>query len=747
MSEEKESKNRYPTEWSLGKPRGSLKEEKTGFRVTMSPPKEKQYFKYFKFADSSTAAKQRAQKEASLWLKSESDKLGLTRNMVRYLSKDVIEVQLLNDITFKTDTANLKEVEKYPINMKTKKEKGKERHYVMSQDKKTSMTFTSLICDYKIVEYIDGNTLNLCSSNLKEFGSVKTVVKETKQVKPSIDQYKYFEMDVDFLPKNVWMLGKPAGTVFNRKNQEDIFTARVPDGNKKQHSKTFNAKNYSSREATKKAATKWQYNTSYKLGVTSNMIRIIDNDTIEVKLTKEFSMITDLILLPLVQSMPLFSTHCQIKTNTLVYCSAYINEKNIKFHKLITGFPMVDHMNHNSLDNRLINLRFVDHSENNRNKTTPTENIGVREVLENNGMIGYEARAKFFGQQISKIYYGHKYSSNDEAKKCAIEFRKNICDVDINTPDFTVPKGIKDKDLNLLYKRLDVMTDDIIKHRVKSVTTYLAEIDIDNKYRAKLFNHYDEIQLWRIDNLMTKQKHIEIAINSLKKTKSKDPIINPMNLFKYKPIDDIINLNCKLASDDIIEDKPIKKMPVKTKPVVFDLSKLSKIVKQRDGKILSSISDVEDDPMNIKILCHEKHEFIQSYHSLIVGKWCYYCNNSKLKLQARELCKKLFNVEFEKVRPSWLKNKEGSNLELDLYNKDLKLAFEICGEQHYEFIKMIHGTYEQFERQQQHDKLKRELCVKNGITLIEIPYYVTNLEEYVKGKIPKIQINRGLKQI
>jgi hypothetical protein len=183
----------------------------------MSPPKEKQYFKYFKFADESAVAKQRAQKEASSWLKSESDKLGLTRNMVRYLSKDVIEVQLLNDITFKTDTGNLKEVEKYPINMKTKKE----RQYVMSHDKKTSMTFTSLICDYKIVEYIDGNTLNLCSSNLKEFGSVKAVVKETKQVKPSIDQYKYFEMDVYFLPKNVWLPGKPAGTVFNRKNPKN----------------------------------------------------------------------------------------------------------------------------------------------------------------------------------------------------------------------------------------------------------------------------------------------------------------------------------------------------------------------------------------------------------------------------------------------------------------------------------------------------------------------------------------------
>ena len=722
---------KYPTEWSLGKPRGSLKEEKTGYRVTMSPPKAKQYFKYFKFADTDDS-KRRANEEAIKWLKSESDKLGLTRNMIRYLSKDVIEVQLLNDITFKTDVANLKQVEKYPINMKTKKEKGKERQYVMSQDKKISMTFTSLICDYKIIEYIDGNTLNLCLSNLKEFGSVQSVVKETAQIRPSMNQYEYFEMDYEFLPKNIWLLGKPAGTVFNRKNQDDIFTVRVPDNDKKQHSKTFNVKDYSSKEKAKIAATKWQYNTSYKLGVTANMIRIIDNDTIEVKLTKDFSMVTDFVLLPLVQSIPLFSTHCQVKENTLVYCSTYVNNETVKFHKLITGFPMVDHIDRNSLDNRLINLRFTDHSENNRNKTTSTENIGVREVLENNGMIGYEARAKFFGKQISKIYYGHKYESLEEAKQCAIDFRKNVCDININTPEFNVPKDIKHSDLFLLHRRLDVMIDDIVKHRIKKASQYLSKIDIDNKYRTKIFNYYDEIQLWRIDNLMTKQKYIEIAMNKIDK-----PLINPMKIFLYKPIDDIINLNNKLETNIVHENKPIKKMPVKTKPVVFDIGKLGKIVKQRGGKIMSTVSDVEDDPMNIKLSCNNNHIFIQSYHSIIVGKWCNYCNNSKLELQTRELCKKLFNVEFEKIRPSWLKNKDGINLELDLYNKDLKLAFEICGEQHYEFIKMIHGTQEQFERQQNYDKLKKELCVKNGVTLIVIPYNVTNLEEYVKEKLPK----------
>ena len=45
---------------------------------------------------------------------------------------------------------------------------------------------------------------------------------------------------------------------------------------------------------------------------------------------------------------------------------------------------------------------------------------------------------------------------------------------------------------------------------------------------------------------------------------------------------------------------------------------------------------------------------------------------------------KIYNKKFAKCKPLWLKNQRGSQLELDGYNDELKIAFEYQGRQHYE---------------------------------------------------------------
>ena len=86
--------------------------------------------------------------------------------------------------------------------------------------------------------------------------------------------------------------------------------------------------------------------------------------------------------------------------------------------------------------------------------------------------------------------------------------------------------------------------------------------------------------------------------------------------------------------------------------------------------------------------------------------------------------------DFIKIQPDWLKNsKTNRNLELDYYNEELKLAFEYQGLQHEQYDPFFHKKdINNFYKQQEHDRIKKEICEKKGIKLICIPskYDYTN---------------------
>jgi hypothetical protein len=116
---------------------------------------------------------------------------------------------------------------------------------------------------------------------------------------------------------------------------------------------------------------------------------------------------------------------------------------------------------------------------------------------------------------------------------------------------------------------------------------------------------------------------------------------------------------------------------------------------------------------------------------------------SKGELICKETAIKIFNKPFIKVRLSILKNdKTGKDLELDIYNEELKLAIEYNGRQHYEYIPYFHKNYEAFLDQKYRDDLKRELCKKNGITLIEVPYTVKHddISNFLMNKVKQLKI-------
>lgn len=74
----------------------------------------------------------------------------------------------------------------------------------------------------------------------------------------------------------------------------------------------------------------------------------------------------------------------------------------------------------------------------------------------------------------------------------------------------------------------------------------------------------------------------------------------------------------------------------------------------------------------------------------------------------------------ENYRPDWLISSNYTKLELDFYIEELKIAFEIQGQQHYSFIPFFHKTQEDFDKRKQYDIEKRDLCYGRKIKLIEI---------------------------
>ncbi len=108
---------------------------------------------------------------------------------------------------------------------------------------------------------------------------------------------------------------------------------------------------------------------------------------------------------------------------------------------------------------------------------------------------------------------------------------------------------------------------------------------------------------------------------------------------------------------------------------------------------------------------------------------------SRGEIRCREIMEKLTGEKFEKVRPSWLTNPvTQQKLELDCYCEKLKLAVEYNGEQHYKYNSYMHqNSKDRFYNQQYRDLIKKDLCDKNHVRLIVVPYNIplSNIESYL----------------
>jgi hypothetical protein len=112
---------------------------------------------------------------------------------------------------------------------------------------------------------------------------------------------------------------------------------------------------------------------------------------------------------------------------------------------------------------------------------------------------------------------------------------------------------------------------------------------------------------------------------------------------------------------------------------------------------------------------------------------------SKGEAECRRVMQKIFNVPFPNSRPDFLFNSvTGHNLELDMFNPHLKIACEYNGKQHYHFNKWMHNNSKtNFYNMQYRDNMKRDVCKKLGIFLLEVPYTIpiADIESFIISKL------------
>jgi len=119
-------------------------------------------------------------------------------------------------------------------------------------------------------------------------------------------------------------------------------------------------------------------------------------------------------------------------------------------------------------------------------------------------------------------------------------------------------------------------------------------------------------------------------------------------------------------------------------------------------------------------------------------------SSSKGERKCKEFVEFITGKKFDKIRPEFLTNPiTGHALELDMYNEELRLAIEYNGSQHYKFNAMMHqNNRDRFQNQQYRDLLKKQMCEKHGIRLIEVPYTVSveKIPEFLYDRLKALQV-------
>jgi len=171
---------------------------------------------------------------------------------------------------------------------------------------------------------------------------------------------------------------------------------------------------------------------------------------------------------------------------------------------------------------------------------------------------------------------------------------------------------------------------------------------------------------------------------------------------------------------------------------IEDMQELAKI---RGGQCLSK--EYITSKTKLKWKCKDGHIWKAIPNKIQMGGWCRICSQRVSERICRGFFETIFQKKFPTLKPSWLINSRSGRMELDGYSKDLGLAFEYHGKQHYSTVSLFTPDEKALAQRKEDDKLKRTLCEKHNVVLIEVPYTVSyeDMDDYIIKKCKKGKVN------
>ncbi len=176
----------------------------------------------------------------------------------------------------------------------------------------------------------------------------------------------------------------------------------------------------------------------------------------------------------------------------------------------------------------------------------------------------------------------------------------------------------------------------------------------------------------------------------------------------------------------------------------YHLNELKQIAESKGGKLISTEYKASREKLEFED--RNGARFFISSNCVKRGQWSPY----EIFNLSEEICRQCIEYIFnKKFMSTWdiIKRSGKNNFQLDGYNKELHMAFEYQGEQHYEENIKTGGSVivslEDFEKRKKNDIEKKKWCDKNKLTLFIIKYFESCKSDkdhllHVIGELKKI---------